>query len=179
MGVDRLTEVLDATYDCLTRYGARRTTMDDVASTMGVSRSSLYQHVRSKDDALRRLAERLHAQALDRARRAAAADTTSDRRIRGILVAKLDLILQLAGDSPHAAELCDEKTRLFGPVCRDFTAELRRLLVTVLTHAGVAEPLDAADICLALVAGLEAVPDGKRLLGPACTALTEGLAATS
>ncbi|MFE2737809.1 TetR/AcrR family transcriptional regulator [Streptomyces sp. NPDC059349] len=42
MGADRLDEVLDAAYDCLTRYGVRRTTMDDIASTMGVSRSAGY-----------------------------------------------------------------------------------------------------------------------------------------
>jgi AcrR family transcriptional regulator len=74
MGADRLAEVLDATYECLARYGVRRTTMDDVAAVMGMSRSSLYLYVRSKDDALRRLAERLHAQALERARRAATDD---------------------------------------------------------------------------------------------------------
>ncbi|MFI8083682.1 TetR/AcrR family transcriptional regulator [Kitasatospora sp. NPDC086009] len=51
----------------------RRTTMDDIAGAMGVSRSAVYQYVRGKDDAFRRLAERLHRQALARARRAAAA----------------------------------------------------------------------------------------------------------
>ncbi|MGP3998714.1 TetR/AcrR family transcriptional regulator [Streptomyces sp. 8N706] len=73
MGADRLGEVLDATYDCPTRYGVRRTTMDDIASAMGMSRSAVYQYVRSKDDAFRQLAHRLHAQALERARQAAAA----------------------------------------------------------------------------------------------------------
>ncbi|PLW73856.1 TetR family transcriptional regulator, partial [Streptomyces sp. DJ] len=73
MATDRLTEVLDAAYECLTRYGVRRTTVDDIATAMGVSRSAVYQYVRGKDDAFRRLAERLHARALGRARRAAAA----------------------------------------------------------------------------------------------------------
>lgn len=73
MAADRLDEVLDAAYTCLTRYGVRRTTVDDIAGVMGVSRSAVYQYVRGKDDAFRRLAERLHRQALARARRAAAA----------------------------------------------------------------------------------------------------------
>ncbi|MFB7992642.1 TetR/AcrR family transcriptional regulator [Streptomyces sp. NPDC056002] len=42
MSADRLDEVLGAAYDCLTRYGVRRTTMDDIASTMGVSRSAVH-----------------------------------------------------------------------------------------------------------------------------------------
>ncbi|MGW0765825.1 TetR/AcrR family transcriptional regulator [Streptomyces sp. NPDC002676] len=89
MGTDRLDEVLDATYDCLTRYGVRRTTMDDIATTMGVSRSTVHHYVRNKDDAFRRLAGRLHDQALARARRAAG-DTGAAcaDRVRGVLTAK-------------------------------------------------------------------------------------------
>ncbi|TJZ58831.1 TetR/AcrR family transcriptional regulator [Streptomyces piniterrae] len=183
MGTDRLTEVLDATYDCLTRYGVRRTTMDDIASAMGVSRSAVYQYVRGKDDAFRRLAEHLHTQALGRARRAAAADAPPAERIHGILAAKLDLVRQLAGDSPHTAELLDEKARLFGGICHGFTADLRHLLIATFGEAapdgaapGMAvESAEAADICLALVIGLESVPHGERLLGPAADALLAGL----
>ncbi|MFK0021143.1 TetR/AcrR family transcriptional regulator [Streptomyces sp. NPDC090798] len=121
MATDRLDEVLDAAYDCLTRYGVRRTTMDDIASTMGVSRSAVYQYIRGKDDAFRLLAGRLHEQALGRAREAAAeCGAPHAERVRGVLAAKLDLVLQLAGDSPHTAELLDEKARLFGDICHAF-----------------------------------------------------------
>ncbi|MFI6493152.1 TetR/AcrR family transcriptional regulator [Streptomyces sp. NPDC050564] len=178
MAADRLDEVLDAAYDCLTRYGVRRTTMDDIASAMGVSRSAVYQYVRSKDDVFRRLAGRLHEQALDRARQAAAEDAPPAERVRGVLAAKLGLVLQLAGDSPHTAELLDEKARLFGDICHTFTGDLRRLLIALFAEAdpraGV-EPAEAADICLALVVGLESAPDGRHLLAPATDALLTGL----
>ncbi|MEU9220603.1 TetR/AcrR family transcriptional regulator [Streptomyces sp. NPDC048376] len=179
MGTDRLDEVLDATYDCLTRYGVRRTTMDDIASTMGVSRSAVYQYVRSKDDAFRRLAGRLHDQALARARRAAAdSDTPHADRIRGVLAAKLDLVLDLAGDSPHTAELLDNKARLFGEICAAFTADLRRLLTRLFAEAGTVdgvEPVEAADICIALVTGLEHATDARQLLPLASDAVVAGL----
>jgi AcrR family transcriptional regulator len=198
LGTDRLTEVLDAAYDCLARYGVRRTTMDDIASTMGVSRSAVYQYVDSKDDAFRRLAERLHAEALVQARRAAAADVPYAERVRGVLDAKLRLVLRLTGDSPHTAELMDAKSRLFGDICHGFTAELRRLLTDLFAEAGAPRalgaipsgpdplrpaplgrtglgPADAADVCLALVTGLESVKDGARLLAPAAGALLTGL----
>ncbi|WP_369255483.1 TetR/AcrR family transcriptional regulator [Streptomyces sp. R35] len=178
MATDRLDEVLDAAYECLTRYGVRRTTMDDIASTMGVSRSAVYQYVRGKDDAFRRLAGRLHEQALGRARQAATGDTPHTERVRGVLAAKLDLVGRLAGDSPHTAELLDEKARLFGDICHAFTGELRRLLITLFAEAdslaGV-EPAEAADICLALVVGLESAPEGRHLLRPATDALLTGL----
>jgi AcrR family transcriptional regulator len=176
MGNDRLEEVLDATYDCLTRYGVRRTTMDDIATSMGVSRSAVYQYVRSKDDAFRELAARLHDQALARARQAAAdQDAPYVDRVRGVLAAKLDLVLQLSGPSPHTAELLDVKARLFGGICTAFTGDLRRLLIGLFQQAGAPEPAEAADICIALAVGLESVLDGERLLEPATRALLAGL----
>ncbi|MEU5582386.1 TetR/AcrR family transcriptional regulator [Streptomyces huasconensis] len=180
MGTDRLDEVLDAAYACLTRYGARRTTMDDIASAMGVSRSAVYQYVRNKDDAFRRLAGRLHEEALRRARAAAASDAPYGERLYGVLAAKLDLVLQLAGDSPHATELLDGKARLFGEICTTFTSDLRDLLTALFTEAGTAkgvEPREAADICVALVVGLESMPGARELLAPATAALATGLLA--
>jgi AcrR family transcriptional regulator len=182
MGTDRLDEVLDATYTCLTRYGVRRTTMDDIASTMGVSRSAVYQYVRGKDDAFRQLAARLHTRALRRAREAATdEDASYETRIQGVLAAKLDLVRRLTGDSPHTGELLDEKARLFGDICGTFTADLRHLLTALFTRAGppaTIEPAEAAEICLALVTGLESTADGERLLEPATNALLTGLLGT-
>ncbi|AWK12550.1 TetR family transcriptional regulator [Streptomyces spongiicola] len=177
MDADRLSEVLDATYTCLVRHGVRRTTMDDIASAMGVSRSAVYQYVRNKDDAFRKLAERLHAQALQRARQAAAQDAPDAHRIRGVLAAKHDLALQLIGDSPHTAELMDAKARLFAETCSTFTTELHTLLTDLFTQAGTgpARATEAADICLALVIGLETAPDSRRLLPRAADALITGL----
>lgn len=175
MDSDRLSDVLDATYTCLTRYGVRRTTMDDIAAAMGVSRSAVYQYVRGKDDAFRQLAGRLHARALTSAQQAASQDAPYAQRIRGVLAAKLELSLQLIGDSPHTAELMDSKARLFGAICTEFTTELRKLLVDLFTEAGAADADSAAEICIALVAGLETAPDSRRLLGRAADALVPSL----
>ncbi|MFJ9036876.1 TetR/AcrR family transcriptional regulator [Streptomyces sp. NPDC102406] len=181
MATDRLDEVLDAAYDCLRRYGVRRTTMDDIAASMGVSRSAVYQYVRNKDDAFRRLAGRLHEQALRRAGAAAEADAPAEVRLYGILAAKLDLVLRLSQDSPHAAELLDARARLFGTICTSFTTDLRDLLTALFAAEGTVEgvePRQAADICVALVVGLESVPGARALLRPATTALAAGLLGT-
>ncbi|MFD9904273.1 TetR/AcrR family transcriptional regulator [Streptomyces sp. NPDC059063] len=182
---DRLTEVLDATYVCLGRYGARRVTMDDIAREMGVSRSAVYQYVRGKDDAVLRLARRLHDRALERAETAAASDVPAAERVHGILAAKLHLVLDLAGHSPHAAELLDTKARWSGDVCDAFTARLRELLAEQFARAhGAADPAwprpratpeQSADICVALVVGLETAPGAADLLRPATDALLTGL----
>ncbi|WP_125263028.1 TetR/AcrR family transcriptional regulator [Streptomyces alboflavus] len=225
MAGDRLTDVLDATYTCLSRYGVRRTTMDDIAGEMGVSRSAVYQYVRGKDDAVRQLARRLHDRALERAAAAATADAPAAERIHGILAAKLDLVLDLAGGAGHAAELLDAKARLSGDICDAFTDRIRELLTEQFSGTGVAAaptgaaggtqadadteptpagtppppagttlvpaagststparatatpltPAQAADVCLALVIGLESLPAAARLLRPATDALLTGL----
>jgi AcrR family transcriptional regulator len=48
--------LLDATEHCLERYGARRTTMGDVALKAAVAKATLYNHFRTKDDLLGALA---------------------------------------------------------------------------------------------------------------------------
>ncbi|WNV85727.1 helix-turn-helix domain-containing protein [Umezawaea sp. Da 62-37] len=179
MNTTRLDEVLDATYDCLVRFGVKRTTMDDIAQAAGMSRSAVYQYVRNKDDAVRRLAVRLHDAATERAVAAAAADLPTAQRVHDVLRAKLDLVLALAGDSPHTAELLDAKARLYGDVCTTFTHRVTDLLVDLLTEAGAGglAPADAAQILVALVVGMEADPNASRLLGPAVDLLLSGLPA--
>ena len=177
MSRDRRGEVLDATYECLTRYGVRRTTMEDIASAAGMSRAAVYQYVRNKDDAFRGLAIRLHDDALEHARAAAAGAGTPEERIRGVLNAKLHLVLGMLADSPHTAELLDEKGRLFGDICTRFTNDIADMLADLFSEAGISalSPHQAADICVALVVGLENRPDGARLLPPAADALIDGL----
>jgi AcrR family transcriptional regulator len=174
MSADRLSAVLDSTYECLLLYGVRRTTMDDIAHRTGLARSSLYTYVRNKDEAFRLLAERLHQQVLGAAQAAAARTDTAEQRTLGILTAKFGLVLALR-DSPHVAELLDARARLFGDICTAFTARLRSLLTEVFEQAGTDRPQDAADICLTLARGFESSPHQAHLMQPAAEALIHGL----
>ncbi|WP_067699576.1 TetR/AcrR family transcriptional regulator [Nocardia jejuensis] len=178
MATDRTADVLDATLRCLLRYGARRTTMDDIASETGVSRSAVYQYVRNKDDAVRRLAERLHDRALSQARAAAETDDPLADRVFGILDAKFELAAGPFGESPHAAEILDEQARLCGDICRSFTGDLHGLLTDVLTGADIERPADAAQILLATTIGL--LSTGRRdLLRHATDTVLVGLGTNS
>jgi AcrR family transcriptional regulator len=49
--------LLQATADCVARYGIRKTTMVDVASKSGVAKATLYNHFRTKDDVLAAMVE--------------------------------------------------------------------------------------------------------------------------
>src|ERR1700745_2856457 len=61
--------ILAAAERCIDRHGIRKTTMDDVASEVGLSRPSVYRYFADRDDLLIELITR-HARAInDRARK--------------------------------------------------------------------------------------------------------------
>ncbi|MBM0225986.1 TetR/AcrR family transcriptional regulator [Micromonospora sp. ATA51] len=167
MSNERLEKILAAAYECFTRHGVRRTTMDDIAAAAGMSRPAVYQYVRNKDDAYRRLAERLFAGSLADARQAAeapGADLT--QRLHDVLAAKLELTLRLHRESRHAAELLDTSTRLTGDLAEAYTRELTDVVAGTLADSAAPRARAAADVLVALTRGLEATsptptcPDG-------------------
>src|ERR1700759_5763259 len=69
---DARERILAAADRCIDRHGIRKTTMDDVACEVGLSRPSVYRYFADRDDLLIELIIR-HARALlDRARKALA-----------------------------------------------------------------------------------------------------------
>jgi TetR/AcrR family transcriptional regulator len=156
MSGDRLDQILDAAYRCFTRHGVRRTTMEDIAREVGMSRPAVYQYVSNKEDAFRRLAERLFSQALAAARRVATTNAPVEQRLYLVLETKLELTLRLVRDSPHAAEMLDESTRLTGDLVSTYTAELVEVVATVLREPLGPDAHEVAEIAVALARGLEA-----------------------
>jgi TetR/AcrR family transcriptional regulator len=129
----------------------------------------VYQYVRNKDDAFRRLATRLFDGVLAQVRAAAEGNGPLPDRLYRVLAAKLDLTLKLYQDTPHAAELLDAGTRLTGDLADELLAATRDVLATAITKADLdltgTDPGEIADITLALTYGLEkdlADPDRAR-----------------
>lgn len=158
MSDPRLERVLTAAYACFTRHGARRTTMEDIAREAGMSRPAVYQHVRNKEDAFRRLTERMLGAALAEARDAAGASIDPAERLTGVLQAKLGLALTLWRDSPaHAAELLGADSRLSAELIEAYNESMRGLLAEA--AGDILPPADAAEfaeLLLAFTRGLEA-----------------------
>jgi AcrR family transcriptional regulator len=78
--------ILAATERCVDRYGLRKTTIDDVACEVGLSRPSIYRYFVDRDDLLIELITR-HARALiKRTHRATSRQSSpSDQLIESIL----------------------------------------------------------------------------------------------
>lgn len=155
---ERLEQILDAAYTCFTRHGVRRTTMDDIAREAGMSRPGVYQYVRNKEDAFRRLAARLLDSALARARSAIQAPGGLPERLTGALEAKLGLAVGLWQDSPaHAAELLGADTRLSAELVEAYNAAMHDLLGGAIGAARPeADAAEVAELLLAFTRGLEA-----------------------
>ncbi len=160
----RLEKVLDAAYACFVRHGVRKTTMEDIAAAAGMSRPAVYQYVRSKDDAYRRLAARVYDGALREAHVAADGAGTLAQRLDRILATKLALTQRLFDDSPYGRELIGRNAVVAGELERRFLADLTDLLTgTIIDAAADADlPLgpdnarEIAELALALARGLEA-----------------------
>src|SRR5271169_1376489 len=66
---DARERILAAAERCIARHGIRKTTMDDVASEVGLSRPSVYRYFADRDDLLIELITRHGRALLDRARK--------------------------------------------------------------------------------------------------------------
>ncbi|MGW6546208.1 TetR/AcrR family transcriptional regulator [Streptomyces massasporeus] len=155
---ERLKLILDAAYQCFTRHGVKRTTMDDIARAAGMSRPAVYQYVRNKEDAFRRLAARLLGDALAEARRAVDAQGDLRTRLTAVLEVKLGLALRLWRDSPaHAAELLGVDTRISAEQVETYNSAMRDLIATAVTaDRPDADAVEVAELLLAFTRGLEA-----------------------
>ncbi|MGR8011917.1 TetR/AcrR family transcriptional regulator [Streptomyces hypolithicus] len=154
---ERVGRILDAAYLCFTRHGVRRTTMEDIAREAGMSRGAVYQYVRNKDDAYRRVAQRLFDEALTASRASADADGSLTDQVTALLTAKLELVLRIWRDSPHAAELLGSEARLTTDLEAQYTAAMAELLTgTIRSRRPDADAPELAELLLALTRGLEA-----------------------
>ncbi|MEM7717163.1 MAG: helix-turn-helix domain-containing protein, partial [Cyanobacteria bacterium P01_A01_bin.68] len=51
--------ILQASFTTFLQYGFRRTSMEDIASSLGISRAALYLHFKNKQEIFRSLSQQL------------------------------------------------------------------------------------------------------------------------
>lgn len=100
-------------------YGYRKTSMEDIARELGISRASLYSYFENKDEIFRSVSLHLHEEALAAAEQSLAGDWSSENvpeKLVGALLARHLRFHEEQFQSSHAAELQDEYSRLCGDV---------------------------------------------------------------
>ncbi|HUA35286.1 MAG TPA: TetR/AcrR family transcriptional regulator [Candidatus Binataceae bacterium] len=152
--------ILDAAQKLFSRYGYRRTSIDDIAREAEIAKGTVYLSFKSKEEIFRALCESMCVRVQAEAARASAMEAPIERRLAAILEAKYGFYFDLVQRSPHAAELMDSKNRLsediFTPADRKYAKTLRDTIETAarrgeidparagLDAAGVAELLSAS-----------------------------------
>lgn len=105
---DRQDMILDAAFHAFATYGYRRTTMDDIAQGVGLSRSALYLHFRNKEDVFRKLAEHYFAEAMAAMEAALMAPgQTPEQALIAAFIAKDGKFMDVVLGTPHGSELLD------------------------------------------------------------------------
>lgn len=95
MASDRYGEIVQAATTLFSKKGYEATSVRDIADAVHLKPGSLYAHIRSKEDLLAAIIERVTEEFYDRARPALAADgRTPSERLRAFLVAHLTTIAE-------------------------------------------------------------------------------------
>ena len=118
-------------------FGYRKTSMEDIARELGISRASLYSYFDNKDEIFRSVSLHLHEEALTAAEKSLAGEWTSENASEKFVDALLARHLRFHDEqfhSPHAAELQDEYSRLCGDVVIQSNMTFQMLLSRALNQ---------------------------------------------
>lgn len=128
-------QLIDAALATVSRYGFKKSSMQDVADAAGVSRAALYLHFSSKEDIFRSAVAQLQADAYAAARAAFFADAPFTDRLRDGLVAHMRCILSVIHASPHAQEIWDAHMALAADIKEQSKARFLALLAEMIEDA--------------------------------------------
>ncbi|MDE0756832.1 MAG: TetR/AcrR family transcriptional regulator [Pseudomonadales bacterium] len=170
--MDRATEsgkkeaILDAAAQVFEQYGYRKTSMEDIAAMLGISRASLYSYFENKAAVFRQVSMAVHERALEQAEAWLSQDTIRLRqRITEALLARHQPFPSRSTRSAHRSELHDEYSRRCGDIVAASNSRFEHLLATALQSADDAGTLDlqtaplssrsTAEMLIFCVAGLK------------------------
>jgi AcrR family transcriptional regulator len=152
---DRRGRILDGARSAFLRFGFERSSIADIASGAGVSRTAVYHYFPGKEDVLRAVVDELHADNLAAAADALGESETLETALMSLLQAKFGRSLAVVTASPHGEELLDAGNRLTGPATRAADESFQALIVQALVRYGRPEEAAAvADTLIAAAKGL-------------------------
>jgi AcrR family transcriptional regulator len=131
--------ILEGAMAVVLRYGYARTTMDDVAKEVGISRPALYLQFKNKTEIYTALAEGMMGQALEGAREALAGPGELEPRVFAAIKTGIldptDFLMATA----HGAELLDMKHNMAADVLAAWRVKKTALLSEAFETSGVAK----------------------------------------
>ena len=137
--------ILAAAFTQFSRYGFRRTSMEDIAKETGTSRASLYSYFENKEEIFRCLSSQLNEQSLGDAEnhlKGASGDLDLASRVEAALIDRLARFLEVVTQSAHGSEIYDENNRLCGDLVVDSSERFRGMLTAALRAGNRASEID-------------------------------------
>jgi len=153
--------ILASAFTQFSRYGFRRTSMEDIAKETGTSRASLYSYFENKEAIFRGLAAELHERSLGDAeghlKAASGPGLAVAQRVEAALIARLTPFQSVVSESAHGSEIYDENNRLCGDLVLESSERFRSMLATALSAAARAGEIDLKSARLTASAAAELV----------------------
>lgn len=163
---DRQDAILNAAFHAFATYGFRRTTMDDIASAAGLSRTALYLHFRNKEDLFRHMTRAFFAgvnDALKPILSAPATDPTAT--LAAAFRAKDGKFMDVVLGTPHGAELMDAGFSIAGDIAAEGEAMVQAQLASWIGRRPTPPDLGTPDqIAETLMAALKGIKSTSRNL---------------
>jgi len=167
-GGNREDAILRSAFEAFTRYGFRRTSMEDIAKGAKISRPALYLHFRNKEAIFRAMAEAYFARATRALERALLDKGSAVEVLHRAFVAKDGGILHAIVASPHSAELLDAHASISADIVEDGERRMASLFANWIAR-GVSEgrlnttgisgtPAEIAGTLMSALKGLKSVP---------------------
>ena len=155
-GADRQETILNAAFHSFAAYGFRRTSMEDIATAAGLSRTALYLHFKSKEDIFRSLSARYFQEALrDMAGALDQPGCNPAETLRAAFVAKDGKFMDVVFGTPHGKELLDAGFSISADLAEAGEVEMIRLLSAYFARHRIALGVGSAqDLAQTLTAAL-------------------------
>ena len=154
--------ILEAAFIQFSRYGFRRTSMEDIAQETGISRASIYSYFENREEVFRSLSTALHERALGEAESSlkdteGRGRTSPDlgSRIESALLAKIEPFHKVLTESPHGNELADENSQRCGDLVRESQKRFQSMLTEALSTAARGGEIDLKSARLTASAAAE------------------------
>jgi len=132
--VDARQQVLDEASRLFLQYGFKKTTMDEIARRVGISKGALYLHFESKEAIFLEISNQVRTHLLGILASVATSDLAADEKIRQMHLDSLKFAWDYFHQAPHAPEVWGETTAMFASRNAEFYKQCQRLVAQVISE---------------------------------------------
>jgi AcrR family transcriptional regulator len=159
---DQRETILASAYDRFSRYGFRKTTVEEIARGAGLKKPSVYYYFRSKEEIIRELVRREGRKLLARLETAVNVESSIGDKLRAFFITRIAYFKEQKRRGALSIEELDEMRPLLTDAFRQFFEQEIRVLSQVFEQAAAAGEIeiDNPRLCsLVAVAALQGVDD--------------------